>query len=146
MPLFALEDLLISLFIGKFTGDYYDYRFRCGDNTLFMYLYHNLASKLNSYKTRIYNTFAYYNLDVSVESGTQDGAVKDNSYYLMFKKIYSKRFSTDCFSDIFKERALRTSIGINDLEEFRTEKATFEEMMKENSYFFNDLKNIKDKE
>ena len=57
----------------------------------------------------------------------------------MFKKIYSKRFSTDCFSDFFEKKALCSKIGIDDLEEFADTKASFEEMLKENSYFFNDL-------
>ena len=61
----------------------------------------------------------------------------------MSKKIYSKRFSTDCFSDFFNEKALRSKIGINDLIEFKTEKATFDEMLQENSYFFNDLTKLK---
>lgn len=78
-------------------------------------------------------------LDVSVEAGTQDGDMSDNKYYLMTKKIYSKRFSTDCYSEFFKEKALRSKIGIDDLPEFDTEKATFDEMLAENSYFFSDL-------
>ena len=64
----------------------------------------------------------------------------------MTKKIYSKRFSTDCFSDYFNEKALRAQIGLDDLEEFVSEKATFEEMKKENSYFLNDLTKLRDKD
>lgn len=143
MPLFALEDFLIQLILNKFIDRYYKYRFERGDNTLFMYLYHGLISMLNNYHKRIYNTFGYYKLDVEVEKGTLQGKTKNCNYYLMFKKIYSRRFSTDCFSDFFHEKALRSKIGINDLSEFRTEKATFDEMLQENSYFFNELtKNI----
>lgn len=143
MPLFAIEDLIIQLLVGKFSDRYYKYRFERGDNTLFMYLYHGLISKLNNYQTRIYNTFGYYKVNVSVEKGTQDEEKKSNKYYLMSKKIYSKRFSTDCFSDFFNEKALRSKIGINDLQEFENERATFEELEKENSYFFNDLTKLK---
>lgn len=59
----------------------------------------------------------------------------------MSKKIYSKRFSTDCFSDFFTEKALRSPVGIDDLLEYSTEKATFDELSKQNSYFINDLLN-----
>ena len=100
---------------------------------------------INKYLKGMYNTFGYYKLKVSVESGTQDGQAKECKYYLMSKKIYSKRFSTDCFSDYFHEKALRSYIGLDDLEEFATEKASFEEMMKENSYFFNDLTRLRNK-
>ena len=63
----------------------------------------------------------------------------------MFKKIYSKRFSTDCFSEFFNEKALRSKLGLNDIQSFKSEKATFSEMLKENSYFFNELCRIRDK-
>ncbi len=59
----------------------------------------------------------------------------------MNKKIYSKRFSTDCFSDFFAKKALRSPVGINDLPEYAAEKATFEELRMQNSYFIHDLTN-----
>ena len=145
MPFFSLEDLISQTLLDKFSNKYYEYRFNRADNTLPMYLYHGFASLLNSYLKRTYNTFGYYKLKVSVESGTQDGQAKENKYFLMSKKIYSRRFSTDCFSDYFNEKALRSQIGIDDLDEFQTEKASFEEMMKENSYFFNDLTRLRNK-
>ena len=63
----------------------------------------------------------------------------ENKYYIMSKKIYSKRFSTDCFSDFFTEKAVRSFVGIDDLAEYATEKATFSELGAQNSYFINDL-------
>ena len=143
MPFFALEDLISQIVLDKFQTRYYNYRFNRADNTLPMYLYHGFASLLNKYHKGIYNTFGYYKIKVSVEDGTQDGQAKQGKYFLMSKKIYSKRFSTDCFSDYFHEKALRSYIGLDDLDEFATEKASFEEMMKENSYFFNDLTRLR---
>lgn len=143
MPFFALEDLISQIVLDKFQTRYYNYRFNRSDNTLPMYLYHGFASLLNKYLKGIYNTFGYYKIKVSVEDGTQDGQAKQGKYFLMSKKIYSKRFSTDCFSDYFHEKALRSYIGLDDLDEFATEKASFEEMMKENSYFFNDLTRLR---
>lgn len=145
MPFFALEDLLLQITIEKFSNRYYNHRFNRADNTLPMYLYHGIVSILNSYLKRTYNTFGFYKVKVSVEDGTQNGESKDGKYFLMSKKIYSKRFSTDCFSDYFHEKALRSYVGLDDLEEFTTEKASFEEMMKENSYFFNDLTRLRNK-
>ncbi len=57
----------------------------------------------------------------------------------MHKKIYSKRFSTDCYSDFFMEKALRSEVGLNDLVEFKSEKATLEELIQENAYFMKDI-------
>ena len=78
-------------------------------------------------------------MDIQVESGTQDGAIIEKKYYLSSKKIYSKRFSTDCFSDFFAEKALRSRVGLDDLREYATEKADMDELSEQNSYFVRDL-------
>lgn len=139
MPLFSFEDLLLNWIKDKFTAKYYEYRFSRGDNTLPMYLFHGLVGKINRYLKGVYNTFGYYKINTTIESGRQNGDTKDGKYYIMFKKVYSKRFSTDCFSDFFNQKALRSELGLDDLQEFETEKASFEEMLLENSYFFADL-------
>lgn len=146
MPMFALEDLLISLIVNHFNKRYVNYRFLRGDNTLLLYFYHNIISKLNKYKENIYNQFGYYKVICALENGIMDGELRNKDYYLMFKKIYSNRFSTDCFSGFFNEKALRSKVGINDLKEFTSIKPSFDEMKNENSYFFNDLIKIKDKD
>lgn len=141
MPFFSLAELLYGWLYNKFSGLYYEYRFNRGDNTLAMYLLKGLTAKMRGYYAKIYNRFGYCVLSVQVESGTQDGTIQDGKYYLMSKKIYSKRFSTDCFSDFFTVKALRSPVGINDLNEYATEKATFGELAMQNSYFVNDLLN-----
>jgi hypothetical protein len=141
MPLFFVEDLIIDFLFRGFQKRYYKYRFERGDYTLPMYLYHGVISAIVRYRNRIYNTFGFCTLKLQVESGTQDGELDDKKYYLMSKKIYSKRFSTDCFSDFFTEKALRSPVGIDDLQEYATEKATFDELQLQNSYFINDLMN-----
>lgn len=139
MPLFFLEELLYSFLFGRFVNLYTQYRFRRGDLTLSMHLLKTFAAKVQHYYSRVYNTFGYCTLTVQVESGTQDGQLDQKKYYLASKKIYSKRFSTDCFSDFFMQKALRSPVGIDDLREYATEKATFGEMRLQNSYFISDL-------
>lgn len=139
MPFFSFAELLYDWLFGRFTRLYYKYRFVRSDNTLPMYLLKAFVAKINHYYTGIYNRFGFCTLSVQIESGTQDGQYDENKYFLMSKKIYSKRFSTDCFSDFFTEKALRSSIGINDLLEYATEKATIDELQLQNSYFINDL-------
>lgn len=143
MPLFALEDLIIQGITNKFEEKYYNYRFERGDNTLGIYLLHIFVSWLKKYRTGIYNRFGFYKLKIAVESGVQDGELNKAKYFLMTKKIYSRRFSTDCFSDFFTEKSMRSELGINDLPEFETEKASFNEMMSMHSYFFDDLTKLR---
>lgn len=146
MPFFSLAELLYGWIFGKFAGLYYQYRYARSDNTLPMYLLKLITAKVQHYYAGIYNRFGYCTLRVQVESGTQDGQISENKYYLSSKKIYSKRFSTDCFSDFFTEKALRSPVGIDDLREYATEKATFAELGLQNSYFVNDLlAGLKDK-
>ena len=141
MPFFSLAELLYGWLFGKFARLYYQYRYVRSDNTLPMYVLKTVTAKIQHYYTRIYNRFGYCTLRVQVESGTQDGQLNESKYYLMSKKIYSKRFSTDCFSDFFAEKALRSPVGIDDLREYATEKATFEELDVQHSYFISDLLN-----
>ena len=70
-----------------------------------------------------------------------DGKMENKKYFIMNAKIYSRRFATDCFSDFFTEKALRSAVGIDDLREYATEKATFDELTAQNSYFVGDLLN-----
>ena len=68
-----------------------------------------------------------------------DGKIEKKKYYVMNKKIYSRRFSTDCFSDYFNDMAKKTKVGLNDYMEYATEKATIDELKEQNSYFINSL-------
>jgi len=120
---------------------YTKYRFNRADNTLLLYLIKGITAKLSKYCEGVHNTFSSQTLHLEVERGSREGEVKKAKYYRMPKKIYSKRFSTDCFSDFFTEKALRSPVGIDDLREYATEKATFDELRAQNSYFINDLLN-----
>ena len=144
LMLFRLETMIYDFLTNHFTTTYYNYRFVRGDNTLFMYLFKNIYARYNHYYNKMINTFGYYVSALQSEKGTLDNNFTTNKYYLMRKKIYSKRFATDCFSDFFSNKSLNSPIGLNDLEEFSTERATIEELQSENSYFINDL--MKNKE
>lgn len=139
MPFFSLAELLYGWLFGKFAELYYRYRFVRSDNTLPMYLLKAFTAKLYHYYTGIYNRFGFSTLRVQIESGTQDGQLDENKYFLMSKKIYAKRFSTDCFSDFFTAKAMRSPVGIDDLLEYSSEKASFGELQSQNSYFINEL-------
>ena len=68
-----------------------------------------------------------------------DGPPERKKYYVLNKKIYSRRFTTDCFSDYFNELAEKSNIGLNDYMEYETERASVEELKMQNSYFINAL-------
>lgn len=68
-----------------------------------------------------------------------DGKAENKKYYIMNRKIYARRFSTDCFSDYFNDMARQSNVGLNDYREYVTEKASVEELKAQNSYFINGL-------
>lgn len=139
MPFFSLGELLYGWLLGKFKNMYSQYRYVRGDNTLFMYLYKGFAARVERYYKGIHNVFGFNRLRVQVESGTLDGTFTEHNYFLAWKKIYSRRFATDCMSAFWLERALRSPVGLNDLREYETARATWEEMKSQHSYFFQDL-------
>ena len=110
-----------------------------GNNTLFMYLYKKIASWVFNSRLRNINRFGYSVLSIATESGTLDGKRLKKSYFLMNKKIYSRRFTTDCFSDYFNELASRTTVGLDDYLEYASEKATVKELQEQNSYFITSI-------
>ena len=145
MPFFTISELLYDFVFGRFVNLYTQYRHKRADNTLPMYLLKKFSATLHQYYTRTYNLFGYFVLDLKVENGTQDGQFSDRKYYLMPKKIYSKRFSTDCYSEYFTSQATKYEIGLDDWEEYETEKASVSELDLQNSYWVNELKGFKDK-
>lgn len=142
MPLFFIEELLHSLIFGRFINYYTQYRYRRADGTLLLCIIKTICAKFHSHYTRTYNVFGVRTQEVRIEDGTLDGEYSENRYYLMSKKIYSKRFSTDCYSEYFIAKALRAHRGINDFREYVTERASANELMYQNSYFVGDMTNM----
>lgn len=146
LPFFSLEELLYGWLFKKFCNLYTQHRYNRGDNTLFMYLLKGIASRFNHYYNRIYNVFGCHRLRVQIENGSLDGQYKEKNYYISRKKDYSKRFATDCFADFFREKALTAPVGLNDINEYATERATWDELKEQNSYFIRDLAGMKEKD
>ena len=98
-----------------------------------------MASWLFQRNKKIYNRYGYSILKIEKERGTLDDKIERKKYFILNKKIYSKRFSTDCFSDYFNEIARNTKVGLRDYLEYMDERASVEELRLQNSYFMNSL-------
>lgn len=147
LPFFTIEDMVNEWLFGRFMKLYYNFRFIRGDNTLFIYLLKQITAAIYRRTVKIYNTYGFSISNIEKERGTMDGKSEKKKYYVMNKKIYSRRFSTDCFSDYFNELARKTGVGLEDYLEYETEKATVDELKMQNSYFINALyKNTDSKE
>lgn len=139
MPFFQLGEILHAVVGRRFAKWYEDHRYRRGDNTLVSHFLKWLAAAETRHYERIYNTFSYKRVSVKMQNGSLEGESKERKYYIMPKKIYSKRFSTDAYADFFYEKAIRSEVGIEDLEEYESERATLPELEAQHSYFIGNL-------
>jgi hypothetical protein len=139
MPFFFVGELIYDFLHSKFIGLHRKTRYNRGDNCLLYYLIHTVVSKFEAYYNRIYNIFGYEVMQVSVQDGAQNNEAKLHDYYISTKKDLSKRYSTDCLSDTLAVRALRATWGLDDLPTYKTERPTFDETLKQNSFFIRDI-------
>lgn len=139
MPFFQLGEIFHAVVGRRFAKWYEDFRYRRGDNTLVSHFLKWLAATESKHYERIYNTFSYKRVSVKMQNGSLEGESKERKYYIMPKKIYSKRFSTDAYADFFYEKAIRSEVGIEDLEEYESERATLRELEAQHSYFIGNL-------
>ena len=139
IPFFGIEDFVISRIYKRFMSIYLNFRFYRGDNSLFMYSLKNFVVWLNNYRQRRFNRYGYMKMKLEVEKGNMEGATDSYVYYLMTKKIYSERYSTDCYAGYFRERAFETKLGFKDIPEYEGVKATADELREQNSYFVKTL-------
>ena len=141
LPFYTIEEMICEWAFNRFIRLYEDFRFRRGDNTLLVHILKIITAWLWRRNLRIWNRYGYSVLKIEKERGTLDGKTEKKKYFLMNAKIYAKRFSTDCFSDYFNELAKSSRVGLNEYLEYATEKASVEELKKQNSYFINSLYN-----
>jgi hypothetical protein len=140
---FYLFDLVYSLANGRFENFYTEYRYSRADRTLSMHLLKALMAFLGHYYERTCNLFGSAVIMLDVESGRMDGEVKSKKYYRQSKKIWAKRYSTDCLSGIFEVRGEVNRVGIDDLAEYADTMATNDELLYQNSHFQNELNQLK---
>lgn len=141
-PLYTIEDMIAEWSFNRYINLYYDFRFRRGDNTLLVHILKSITAWIWKRNVRVYNRYGYNTLKIEKERGTMDGKVESKKYYIMNRKIYARRFSTDCFSDYFNDMARQSRVGLNDYREYVTEKASVDELLAQNSYFINGLYHI----
>lgn len=139
MPFYTIEEMICEQAYCKFFRLYEDFRFRRGDNTLLVHILKSVVAKLWKHNEKIKNLYGYSVLALAKQRGTLDGKAKRKKYFLCNQKIYARRFTTDCFSDYFNDLAIKAKIGINDYEEYGSEKASVNELKQQHSYFIGGL-------
>lgn len=143
MPFFGVEEL-IYLAIHKFYGSYYDdIRRNRGDITLTTYLFSHLSKAVEDHYDYIKNKFGGHFLKVNVllamkQDGDRDAASK-GKIFISSAKVYSHVFRTAAWKGFMEKRAERSELGLEDVPEYKSLDAGFEEFMEQRSYFFTQL-------
>ena len=139
LPFYIYEEMVSDWAFKFFKKLYEDLRFKRGDNTLLVHVLKTIVGKLFNRTIRMYNEYGFTTLNVATECGVMDGKKKAKKYYIMSKKTYSDRFSTDCFSDYFNDMAKTAKVGLKDYREYMDTKASIDELKYQNSYFISSL-------
>jgi len=142
MPFFYVEDLLHDFVFGKFIKLYYDYRTKRSDNSLVLYLIKKVVAFFHFKHTAIHDKYGYFRSKLETRAGTLEGGTDEHRYYLCKKKIYSDRFSTDCYSEILTAEVCKQRKGLQDIPTYGSTKPTLEEFKSQNSYFIDQLLRI----
>jgi len=104
-----------------------------------MYSLKKFGSGIHSAYNRVYNRFGYYEQMLAVEDAATGMTSKPCKYFVSTKKIYSNRFSTDAYADIFAANLKKSKVGIAQIPEYKTDKASEAELKSQNSYFINEI-------
>ena len=139
MPFYFIGELIYTFIFGKFAPAYQEFRFNRGDNTLLIHSFKKVGAGVHQSYSRIYNRFGYSVCSLAVEDPASGKILKESNYFLSTKKIYSNRFSTDAYYDIFAKELRNAKLGLDDVPEYSCEKATEDELRSQNSYFINEI-------
>lgn len=142
MPCFFVEDLLHEIIYPRFVNFFAEYRFTRGDTCLLMYLLKNGVSTLHNQYKRIYNLYGCNVLDVSIKSGKEGAEEIKERLHILHKKVYSDRFSTDCYRGFSEPELEKAEIGLDDYREYAETVPSLDELHYQNSYFIRDLEEI----
>ena len=137
LPFFSLYyifEVIIDWVFNPFRAIYAEYRYNRSDNTLPLYLFKALESRLQHIKERTRNLFGSSTLTLELQNGRMDGQPQKRKWYRMPKKIYSRRYTTDCQQAIFERRAELNYVGQDDLREYADDMANGEELIYQNSH------------
>ena len=91
-------------------------------------------SALSNWVERRKNIFGYKVSTLALENGSRDGDLIEYKYYLMSKKIYPWRFSTDCNHAIFEDELDRCEVSILDMPTYSNINASQSEQESQGSH------------
>ena len=143
MPFFVFYDMLFDFVKAKFSEFYPAYRYDCASENLIVRWIHSWAHWIIGHGERIRNRFGFMAAEMEMQVGLKEGETEKVNYYLSTKKVYSRRFSTDCYRAYFENGSIRSQKGLQAYPEYKNTCATLEELHRQNSYFIREMEGMK---
>lgn len=139
LPLYFHEPVFAEWILDLCDSFISKYRLNRGDNSFLIYVVESISYYVNLYYLKRKNTYMYKKLKLDVNSSVDKF---DQDYFLMKKKIYSRRYATDGYSLFFKDKYLEnTNFGFVDIPNYESYITSSEEFRSQNSYIVKDLSN-----
>lgn len=140
-PFYSFIEWLINIPLKFLDVLFLKFRFNRDENTLLFQWIKDLTSKIYLFETYMENMYGCEVLNL-VLANDKSEEVENVKFPLLFSAIYSSRYASDAYADIFNERGLESSYGLNDIPTFERERATVSEMKLTNQYYINEIFNI----
>ena len=141
--MFLAESFLYDVARSIWQSWFVRYSHNRADHSCLEFFVKKFVYAVNGWYRRKTMRFTFNVMDLSVEEGTLEGEKTPATYFLSHKKIHADRYRTDCFADIFAERAEQSSWSFEDSPCFEGDVATSDEIMETNTYFGAALLKIK---
>ncbi len=138
IPFFTLTSDFADVIRASYKSFYYKYRNIRDDNTLFVYLLKLTVSAICSYVDTRRSLFGFKEIELKLEDGSE-GDARCKSYFMLNKKIFSGRYSTDCLKGVYVDQIRACKRSLADLPTYNDVVASSEELKSQNSYFIRDV-------
>ena len=145
LPFFSpywLLEWVFSGIKGKWKEFHANYIHKRRDGTLFAYAVDNVTSAINHHYDKVNGLFGSFTLNLEIQSGRMDGAVKYDKWRIILKKDRSSRYKTDCLNTVFDTFEPNT-LHIDDFKCYAGAVGTLRENGLQESYFQNDIISMK---
>lgn len=143
LPFFWIDYLLFVPILNWFDKYFFDFRKNRRDYTLYNYLALKLLSIFNKHIDKSTNIFGYYSLAFRHEKGGNEkepGEKTLETYYIISRKMFSDRYRTDCYRPFFSEPRIKSKKGMLDAPRYVSTYQTADDLSKQNSYLFDEIK------
>ena len=138
---FCFVPQLVEWFMPKYTKWYHEVKQYGNENAYFVIMLHTVMGIIFQYAERKKHIFGYQTQILGTEAGDMIDStkreLKEHKYFLMLKKIYSRRYATDAFKDIFATKALESDTSFYTLPTYESDCARLHELQLQNSYMVN---------